>query len=81
VAAVALPRRRRLPGSSAPALRSPQRRTAANYYDSYDYYGGGPVYYGGGPVDGYGGPYYGGGYGGYYRSGVPRYRGHPLASW
>lgn len=52
-----------------------------DYYDSYGYYGGGPVYYGGGPVYGYGGPYYGGGYGGYYRSGVPHYRGHPLASW
>lgn len=50
-------------------------------YDSYGYYGGGPVYYGGGPAYGYGGPYYGGGYGGYYRSGVPYYRGHPLASW
>jgi hypothetical protein len=50
-------------------------------YDSYGYYGGGPVYYGGGPAYGYGGPYYGGGYGGYYRSGVPHYRGHPLASW
>jgi hypothetical protein len=53
-----------------------------NYRDDY-YYGGGPVYYGGGPVY-YGGgePYYGG-YGGYgYRnSGVPHYRGHPLASW
>jgi hypothetical protein len=52
------------------------------YYDSYGYYGG-PGYYYGGP--GYyaaptyyygGGPYYGG-----YRSGVPYYRGHPLASW
>jgi hypothetical protein len=51
-----------------------------SYYDSYGYYGGGPVYYGGGPYYGYGGPYYGGGYG-YYRSGVPHYRGHPLASW
>ena len=55
---------------------------AQNYRDDY-YYGGGPVYYGGGPVY-YGGgePYYGG-YGGYgYRnSGVPHYRGHPLASW
>jgi hypothetical protein len=40
-----------------------------DYYDSYGYYGGGPVYYGGGPAyyDGgyYGGPYrgYGGGHG------------------
>jgi hypothetical protein len=53
-----------------------------NYRDDY-YYGGGPAYYGGGPVY-YGGgdPYYGG-YGGYgYRnSGVPHYRGHPLAGW
>ena len=32
-----------------------------------------PAYYGGG------GRYYGGGYG--YRSGVPHYRGHPLAGW
>jgi hypothetical protein len=44
-----------------------------DYYDSYGYYGGGPVYYGGGPYYGYGD--------GYYRSGVPHYRGHPLASW
>jgi hypothetical protein len=49
------------------------------YYDSYGYYGGGPVYYGG-PAYYDGGPYYGG-HGGYYRSGVPHYRGHPLASW
>ena len=41
-------------------------------YESYGYYGGPPAYYGGGG-------YYGGGYG--YRSGVPRYRGHPLAGW
>ncbi len=49
------------------------------YYDSYGYYGGGPVYYGGPAY--YGGDpyYYGGGYG--YYGGVPRYRGHPLASW
>jgi hypothetical protein len=47
------------------------------YYDSYGYYGGGPVYYGGPAYYG-GGPYYGG-YG--YYGGVPRYRGHPLASW
>ena len=52
---------------------------ASQNRDDY-YYGGGPAYYGGGPV------YYGGGdpyYGGYgYRdSGVPRYRGHPLAGW
>lgn len=49
------------------------------YYDSYY---GGPVYYGGpgyyaAPTYYYGGgPYYGG-----YRSGVPYYRGHPIASW
>ncbi len=46
------------------------------YYDSYGYYGG-PAYY---PAPTYyygGGPYY---YGGY-RSGVPYYRGHPLAGW
>ncbi|MDX6584804.1 MAG: hypothetical protein QOI10_3988 [Solirubrobacterales bacterium] len=42
-------------------------------YESYGYYGGAPAYYGG---DGY---YGGGGYG--YRSGVPRYHGHPLAGW
>jgi hypothetical protein len=58
---------------------------AQNYRDDY-YYGGGPAYYGGGPVYYGGGPaYYGGDpyYGGYgYRnSGVPRYRGHPLAGW
>ena len=41
-------------------------------YESYGYYGGPPAYYGGGG-------YYGGGYG--YRSGVPHYRGHPLAGW
>jgi hypothetical protein len=55
---------------------------ASQNRDDY-YYGGGPAYYGGGPVY-YGGgdPYYGG-YGGYgYRdSGVPHYRGHPLAGW
>jgi hypothetical protein len=46
-----------------------------------DYYYGGPAYYGGGPVYYGGDPYYGG-YGGYgYRSGVPHFRGHPLAGW
>jgi hypothetical protein len=45
---------------------------ARSNYDDYGYYGG-PGYYGGGP-------YYYGGYGGY-RSGVPYYRGHPLAGW
>jgi len=46
------------------------------YYNSYGYYGA-PDYY---PADTYyygGGPYYYGGYG----SGVPYYRGHPLAGW
>ena len=61
------------------AIAAAQNRR--DYYDSYGYYGGGPVYYGGGPAYGYGGPYYGGGYGGYYRSCVPHYRRHPLASW
>jgi hypothetical protein len=42
-------------------------------YESYGSYGGPPAYYGG---DGY----YGGGYG-YRNSGVPHYRGHPLAGW
>ena len=51
------------------------------------YYGPGYGYYGG-PYEAYGGyyaappAYYGGYYGGYrYRSGVPHYRGHPLADW
>ena len=49
-----------------------------SYYDSYGYYDapayyGGPAYY---SAPGYG--YYGGGY---YRSSVPHYRGHPLAGW
>src|ERR1700730_13158166 len=56
------------------AIAATQNRRA--YYD--DYYGGGPVYYGGGPVYYGGDPYYGG-YG--YGSGVPYYRGHPLAGW
>lgn len=47
------------------------------YYDSYGYYGGGPAYYAPQPYYYGGGPYY---YGGY-RSAVPTYRGHPLASW
>jgi hypothetical protein len=42
-------------------------------YDSYGYYEAPPAYYGGGG-------YYGGGYG-YRNSGVPHYRGHPLAGW
>ncbi len=46
-----------------------------SYYE--DYYGGGPVYYGGGPYYYGPGPHYYGGWG----SGVPYYRGHPLAGW
>jgi uncharacterized membrane protein YedE/YeeE len=57
------------------AIAAAQNRR--DYYDSYGYYGGAPAYYGGPAY--YGSPgYYGGGY---YRSGVPHYRGHPLASW
>src|SRR5258708_236481 len=63
---------------------------AASQDRGYGYYDGGAAYYGGGPYESYGyyggppayygdGGYYGGGYG--YRSGVPRYRGHPLAGW
>ena len=48
------------------------------YGDGPVYYGGGPVYYGGGPAYYGGDPYYGG-YG--YGSGVPHFRGHPLAGW
>ena len=58
------------------AIAASQNRR--NYYDSYGYYDGGPGYYGGAPA------YYGGGYGPYYGgrySGVPHFRGHPLASW
>ncbi len=55
------------------AIAAAQNRR--DYYDSYGYYGGGPVYYGGGPY------YYGDGYYGGYRSGVPYYRGHPNAGW
>src|SRR6202166_1565471 len=60
------------------AIAATQNRGA--YYDDYyggGYYGGGPAYYGGGPVYYGGDPYYGG-YGG---SGVPTFRGHPLAGW
>ena len=57
------------------AIAASQDRGA--YYD--DYYGGGPAYYGGGPVY-YGGDSYYGGYG-YGGSGVPTFRGHPLAGW
>src|SRR5438270_11878458 len=58
------------------AIAASQNRR--DYYDGYGYYDAPPAYYGGGPVYYGGGPYYGGGY---YRSGVPRYRGHPLARW
>ena len=63
------------------AIAAAQNRRAY-YGDSYGYYDGGPVYYGGGPVYYGGGPYYGGyGYGYGYGSGVPHFRGHPLAGW
>jgi len=60
------------------AIAAAQNRR--DYYDSYGYYGGGPVYYGGGPAY-YGGPgYYGGygransyGYGGYGYNGHQNY--------
>jgi hypothetical protein len=55
------------------AIAAAQNRR--DYYDSYDYYGGGPTYYGGGPVYGYGGGYYG------HRSSVPYFNGHPAAGW
>jgi uncharacterized membrane protein YedE/YeeE len=51
---------------------------AQNRRDYYDDYYGAPAYYGGGPYYYGGDPYYGG-YG--YRSGVPHFRGHPLAGW
>jgi hypothetical protein len=62
------------------AIAASQNRR--DYYDNgygYDggYYAAPPAYYGGGPVYYGGGPYYGGGR----YSGVPHYRGHPLASW
>ena len=57
------------------AIAAAQNRR--DYYDGYGYYGGAPAYYGGPAY--YGSPgYYGDGY---YRSGVPHYRGHPLAGW
>ena len=55
------------------AIAAAQNRR--DYYNSYGYYGGGPVYYGGGPY------YYGDGYYGGHWSGVPYYRGHPNAGW
>ena len=58
------------------AIAAAQNRRS--YYDSYGYYGAPAHGYYGGPAY-YGSPgYYGGGY---YRSGVPHYRGHPLARW
>jgi hypothetical protein len=68
------------------AIAATQNRRAY-YGDSYGYYDGGPAYYAAPPAAYYGGPaYYGGdgyyGGGGYYRnSGVPHFRGHPIASW
>src|ERR1700681_5060845 len=38
-------------------LAIPATQNRRNYYDSYGYYGGGPVYYGGGPTNGYGDGY------------------------
>jgi hypothetical protein len=66
-------------GTGIATAASQNRR---DYYDNGYGYGGGyyaapPAYYGGGPVYYGGGPYYGGGR----YSGVPHYRGHPLASW
>jgi uncharacterized membrane protein YedE/YeeE len=66
------------------AIAAAQNRRDYYYDGGPAYYGGGPVYYGGDPY--YGGqPYYGGGYygGGYYgsKAGVPRFNGHPIASW
>jgi len=59
------------------AIAASQNRR--DYYDNgyygNGYYGGAPEYYGGGPYYG-GNPYYGG-----YGSGVPHFRGHPLAGW
>ena len=58
------------------AIAATQNRR--DYYDGgYGYYDGGPAYYGGPTYYGGGPVYYGGGY----RSGVPHYRGHPLAGW
>ena len=58
------------------AIAATQNRR--DYYDGgYGYYDGGPAYYGGPTYYGGGPVYYGGGY----RSSVPHYRGHPLASW
>ena len=61
------------------AIAAAQNRADYYYGGGPGYYGGGPVYYGGGPAYYGADPYYGG-YG-YRNSGVPRYRGHPLAGW
>ena len=61
------------------AIAATQNRRS--YYGGSGYYDGGPAYYGN-PTPYYYSQdqYYGGG--SYYRnSGVPHYRGHPLASW
>jgi len=69
------------------AIAATQNRRDYYYDGGPAYYGGGPVYYGGGPAYYGGDPYYygGGGYygGGYYgsKAGVPRFNGHPMASW
>ncbi|MES2194782.1 MAG: hypothetical protein V4517_10220 [Pseudomonadota bacterium] len=69
------------------AIAATQNRRDYYYGGGPAYYGGGPVYYGGGPAYYGGDPYYygGGGYygGGYYgsKAGVPRFNGHPIASW
>jgi hypothetical protein len=61
------------------AIAASQNRR--DYYDNgyygngNGYYGGSPAYYGGDSYYG-GNPYYGG-----YGSGVPHFRGHPLAGW
>jgi len=61
------------------AIAATQNRRAY-YGDSYGYYDGGPTYYEAPPAY-YAAPpaYYGGG--SYRNSGVPRYRGHPMADW
>ena len=54
------------------------------YYDSYGYYGGGPVYYGGGPAYYGGGPVYYGGSPYYYGNRGNRYPGgynNPNYGW
>ena len=63
--------RMKVRAAARPGRKSATQNRGAYYGDSYGYYDGGPAYYGGDP-------YYGG-YG--YGSGVPQYRGHPLAGW